>query len=493
MGVSPLAVLMVMLCSICGQPVQEAQNSAITGEQAIEKKQGIELRMCRNYGGCIDEKKASSVLLAATRQLVLGSNALMKQSQLDELTLIASLFPLRASGDMLVLETRLGGEASLSKDAQQIDIAFCMNRNRTMKLLSLQSASPLLARHPVWSGLFSFIKYWEEHEVGLLDHLWMEMDVEGIDRIPIPGIFFGSLKCQYRGTCAEDRMMGLKKYAEITGFSISDGLYEKVNSLLSRLAISKGSSDFASPIKFSQLGIFHGREDTAAATSQTQIRIIRLVLSISCARIETSAAAREEIHSVLFSLGWDGDVKSLLLDWLFTDDLSDVFQKDNQAIILSVDVSADGAVAIQPKVGIELRTRDVRGVLSRLAKQGLCSSEREKEIAMYLGLSSTEEYLPENLMPRKSFNMPGNITVSRGLSHIKVVVNEKRLLEAKVYLSVAACDGETPSIDCPKSCAELYEHPENAEITSDGDGLMEAPNEEDSEEWRDFEKMMDEI
>ena len=178
--------------------------------------------------------------------------------------------------------------------------------------------------------------------------------------------------------------------------------------------------------------------------------MLRIVLSFPFGEHQTRGQLQREIQSVLTALGWAGNVGSLLLDWLTPQDIN--------MVMLSVDVKADGGGAwIESKIGVELQTRDIGTALSSLVDRKLCSRERESAVVTYLGLPPGGS-LPLSGQSRHAFDAETNMTTAHGFSHLKIVMNEKRVLEAKVYLVVGACGGRGDlRRRCTVPCAEVFE------------------------------------
>ena len=179
--------------------------------------------------------------------------------------------------------------------------------------------------------------------------------------------------------------------------------------------------------------------------------MLRLVLSFPRIEGQTRQQLQAEIQSALSALGWNGNVNSLLLSWLIPEDIN--------TIMLSVDVRAGGADArIESKIGVEMQTRSIGTVLSKLVDRKLCSREKELAVVTFLGLPlKGTRRLPLSGQPRYTFDAETNMTTQRSFSHLKIILTEERVLEAKAYLALGACNSDKPTRSCMGPCAEVFE------------------------------------
>src|SRR5262249_45336037 len=99
------------------------------------------------------------------------------------------------------------------------------------------------------------------------------------------------------------------------------------------------------------------------------------------------------------------------------------------AVTLALDV--DGSP--EPRLGLEGYTSDWPGILESVRQAGLCSAKEAAELLTWPGLRSDSDHLPEPL-GRMSRFLGGRrrCVLHRGLSHLKLVIDPDRSLEAKI-------------------------------------------------------------
>lgn len=298
-------------------------------------------------------------------------------------------------------------ECRLADGAPRVDVVFCVDRSNCTLLMEPRSAwlPAHLQGHPLWRGLGRVAAHWTDPAspigAGIYD-LWLEFDATApppAGDLLVPGVFIGLARSV--ATPPLDTLeAGLAALEVLLSRALGPGPTTAARRVVA--ALPPGAS-------VPYVGVMYPRSDTA----------IRLCLS---------PLAGTVLLDYLQAIAWPGEIEHLARCLRAIPRGSGRNALD-AAALLHVDVEA----GVQPRIGIEvplpqyprpLDTLDERVLFDALRAQGLCASAKHEALVRWPGFSV--EQFPHQCWPS---------TAVRRVSHVKLVYEPGRGLEAKTYLS----------------------------------------------------------
>jgi hypothetical protein len=325
-----------------------------------------------------------SLLQPVRRMASYLPDQLASQKAIHQIGKIADWFP-AAITNCFCFEVRLGKASSTA------DFAFLCNRDSTgADILADGSSIKLhdeLFMNSVWNHLRDFSHRWTGPESGLRDavtHLWIELDSDQYNRVPVPSVFLGMPRDH------PSDVAWLLPLLETLNYSISKPLLETLQHCFRSSVLAN---------KRISLGLMFSRETDRARLVFHDINddVLRLLPELGFANLED-------------------------LKWLVTDLLK---------MAAHLNLSIDAGASIGSKVGLECQFGDhVRKdhaswtrLLNYLVGLGCCSPEKSEALLLWPG--GTRERLQHLLWPA---------AVVRKIKHLKIVYEAGSPLEAKAYL-----------------------------------------------------------
>lgn len=329
--------------------------------------------------------------------------ALIPPQHLEPIRLATGRFP-------AALTRSYGFECRLRSDKSATDFTFCITQAERSQLArgeALFPAVPPDRSSLLWQRFFRFIHSWTDPSSPLYKRvlsLLFEFDIEsaaGPEGCPylVPGFFFGSKEFP---DARSSRWLISLHWLYRTALPLLAGspLPAAVTAHLRRLsaALPAGAHIF-------QMGVFYAREEPHLLACLTGI-------------------PPGGIAPFLRQVGYSHDLSGLepVIAGL--------------APLCNIHFNLDLGAVIGPRVGLEL-TQDRRQIralaekdarlLDWLGRNGLCDSAQQAALLDYPGISET---------PFSAGDASGRTVLVRDHSHIKIVYQPGRPLEAKAYLQV---------------------------------------------------------
>jgi hypothetical protein len=305
-----------------------------------------------------------------------------------------------AVGRLPSLVSRGGGfECRLGASSRGADFYFSPSRERDRP----EGLSPALLESDVWRRLRTFWEAWSSPgsaiHTRVADDLWLELDVEGPERVPVPLVFFAPAKDAASPPADVARWAMEDALPILGGEAVPDRVKSAVQSCLA--ALPEGA-------RIGYVGSLRARGASA----------VRLCIS------DFPAA---EIPSYLGRVGGP-DVPALA-------DFADVLPR------VTLDIDVEEAVA--PAVGVEYdffsevprggRVPRYATLLERAVAVSACLPEKRDAVLAWPGVA------PHRFSAGSWEQSGGGIRLStvlvRRLSHVKLSCAPGRPLEAKAYLA----------------------------------------------------------
>ena len=332
------------------------------------------------------------------------SRTLVSAQSLAGIRKIARVLPGRLA-HLFGLECRLGAGAG------QTDYYLCMRASGYGREILAgqdpgQRLATALSEHQVWARIRQFCREWAAPASPLhqrVGAVWLEFDVgEHPSDTPVPSIFFG-----------RETLLGMGNMADVTSEG-GDGLHQWCTQ--TALPLLYGHSV---PPEVAQklLSCFQSLP-AGAGVYQVGVMLSRASPGV---RVCLSGIGPGRIPDFLERIGWAGSLRSLESTISKFANLLDI-------CVLDIDV----AESIGPQIGLECylpwSQESGKDPLSQrffdcLTAAGLCLPEKREAVLAWPG------YAPYSTGPKRAD------LLARRLSHVKIVFDQDRPLEAKAYLS----------------------------------------------------------
>jgi len=309
-----------------------------------------------------------------------------------------ALFGLKALANNLAPILRGGFECRLTANTSQVDLQQCIVRD-DIELLREQIITSANMVHPGWSQLSDFLNEWRT-SLKSIPEIWLEFDINN-SSVLIPAIFVGlpqEISPAYE--TYEIAVQSLNLLLPSAWNEWQDNLY--------RCFVACPDGVFVSHI-----GVMLSRKAPAL-------------------RVNVKRLQAESLIPYLQQLGWQQQSNEV-----------EALMKQLSVLCERITVCLDIGQYISPQIGLEcifLQQHESRWAifLDYLVEHGLCEPEKREALLNWPGQSNPVNSLalwPEHLIaasllkPRECFTV-----FERRLSHIKVVWQPQRRLEAKAYL-----------------------------------------------------------
>jgi hypothetical protein len=297
----------------------------------------------------------------------------------DDLARFVASLPV-SSADELGLEGRLG-----ARD-RPVDVL--------LRLTAPEDAGPLFAST---APIQRFCRAWRDAPLDVHD-IWLEFDRDGTRRSLLPSLFFAPRGGLSAGASSARCPAILEALSALVGERRAHEAAEGLFPCVARLP--DGGRVF-------HLGVMLARPTRAL-------------------RVCVMDVALADVGDYLQRIDWPGPRDAL-------DRARRTVEPWIERVTLALDV--DGRP--EPRLGIEAHTALWPELLGALVEEGLCSAAEAEELLAWPGLREDGENFPEPLGRMARFLEGRRKSVlHRRLSHVKLVLDPFRPVEAKVYLSV---------------------------------------------------------
>ncbi len=315
----------------------------------------------------------------------------------------------------------MGFECRLGEKHSRVDFLFAISmlgndRNIFAKLLKDNHLPAHLMELDEWRRISDFAVAWSESDNILYKNVrgfWLEFDMhDGMVELPLPSVFFGPQKPSKRKDI--DDFGGYNWIVDSALPQLRGAFFPKIITNLFEKSIQEMPEN-TTPF---QIGFMMGRP-------------------LQAVRIHINKIKPEHIIPYLKKIGYKDDIGKL--QTVIKD-----FENMTERLVLSFDITEDG---IDSKIGLELSFPEDNfekenrwgTILEHLEINKLCLPEKRKALLSYPG-TDKDRYSGIELKPVLSAaDYSGDLEQScvvRYISHIKLVYQPDKPLEAKAYLAV---------------------------------------------------------
>jgi hypothetical protein len=335
------------------------------------------------------------------------------QNKINKLKKLTSIFP-------NLLSTTLIFEYCLNQENSLVDLSLGINSATSSRNLLLAGLHPYidlpqnLLDNDAWQQVRSFARAWIDKESTIhnfVDTVWLEFDSELalLSNCPIPSFFFAS-DCITSEAIEETIWVTNDALKLIFGRSLKSDVCQQVYKCIRLLPKETYARSF---------GIMLSR-------SEERVRMV------------TSQMPADRVLDYLTTVGWSGNQK----------DIQPIIMPMGQ-IVQNINVSIDLGSSIGSRLGLEFKPDDGltfnqilfqwKQIFEILSTHQLCLANVSQEILSFPGAindrvlfeaSETWQYATA-LMGSKAYSL-----TFKDISHLKLVVESGKPLQAKIYLRV---------------------------------------------------------
>ena len=335
------------------------------------------------------------------------------QEQINKLQKLTANFPSFLSNTLIF-------EYCLDRENTPVDLSLGINSAASSRNLLLAGLHPCidlpqnLLENDKWQQVRSFAKAWKDKGSTIhdfVDTIWLEFDSETVllSNCPIPSFFFASDRITSEGIKEVDWVTN-DALKLIFGKPLKSEVARQVNRCIRLLPKEARAKSF---------GIMLSR-------SEERVRMV------------TSKMPADKVLNYLSTVGWSGDRQ----------DIQSIITAIGQ-IVKDINVSIDIGSSIGSRLGLELRpdeelnfnqiTFQWKQIFEILANYKLCPTDVSQEILSFPGAideralfeaSETWQYATALMDSRASS------FIVKDISHLKIVVESGKSLQAKIYLKV---------------------------------------------------------
>jgi hypothetical protein len=303
-----------------------------------------------------------------------------------------------------IIEIKLGSTAPI------FDFSLCILKSEIIYLLKhweKQKLVPLFNGNKNWEKIYKFCSKWEERGSIInekISDIWFEFDNYQMN-LKLPGAcFFFSSRNIHKRNIADWKIIDTDWLLEsalaiLINEYLSEGIKKKVKKCID--ALPKNGALF-------QVGVMLAR----GFNNSNDRNFIRLC---TCMKID-------DYMIYLNSIGWNGPIEYLINNL-------NIIKKYTDAVFIDIDVGEK----ISPHIGLECCYRQdinmnerLNKFLNHLINKGLCLKEKSAIITKWI---ESPTVITDNIENERIFK--------KSLSHLKIVLNPDKTLNAKAYLSLS--------------------------------------------------------